>query len=398
MEGIMKQKIYNTLYGAIVGDALGVPVEFKDRDYLKHKPVKDMFGYGTYGLPKGSWSDDSSMMLCLADSIGTLKGIDYDDIMKRFASWLFHHKYTPDHKTFDCGRTCSKAICNFKDGIPAIDCGCRGEKDNGNGSLMRIAPLPFYIFQLYGDYAMANEEAFELIHNISGLTHAHKISLIGCDIYCSVMIEILKGRDKEHILRCALPNIGSYTGHHPDYNKALSAYDRITHQSFKNLQEKEIKSSGYVVDTLEAALWCFLNSKNYADCVLKAVNLGYDTDTVACVAGSIAGLYYGNIPDKWISELRNKKLINKVLGKFTQHIEYDLKPDSVLVDEITERLHETDLGVSDLNNGLYPVMGNNTSGLYFPRQSCILIDKDKIIRDVNSQKEAEKIIRNYKGE
>lgn len=392
----MKQKIYNTLYGAIVGDALGVPVEFKDRDYLKHKPVKDMFGYGTYGLPKGSWSDDSSMMLCLADSIGTLKGIDYDDIMKRFASWLFYHKYTPDHKTFDCGRTCSKAICNYKEGVPAIDCGCRGEKDNGNGSLMRIAPLPFYIFQLYGDYAMADEKAYELIHNISGLTHAHKISLIGCDIYCAIMIEILKGGKKEHLLRSALPDIGNFVGHHPDYNKALSAYDRITHRNFVDLQEKEIRSSGYVVDTLEAALWCFLNSKNYEDCVLKAVNLGYDTDTVACVAGSIAGLYYGNIPAKWSSAIRNKKLINKIIEKFRHHIEYDLKTDSVLADEIMERVRETDMGVSDLNNGCYPVMGKNKSGIFFPRQNCILIEKDKIIRNVSSYDEAEKIIDNFK--
>ena len=97
----MKEKIYNTLYGAIVADALGVPVEFKDREYLKQNPVSDMIGYGTYNLPKGSWSDDSSMLLCLALSIGRLKGIDYDDIMHNFSDWFNYGKYTPDGKLFD---------------------------------------------------------------------------------------------------------------------------------------------------------------------------------------------------------------------------------------------------------------------------------------------------------
>ena len=313
----MKQKIYNTLYGAIVADALGVPVEFKERDYLKENPVKDMIGYGTYNLPRGSWSDDSSMMLCLADSIGNIKGIDYEDIMKKFSAWLFKHKYTPDGKTFDCGRTCSKAICNYKlDGISPIECGGPGERDNGNGSLMRIAPLPLYLFQKYGPDAMSKEEVFDIVHKVSSLTHRHKISLIGCDIYCSLMIEILKGTKKEELQQKALLKIGEYVRHNPHYVPALNTYDRITHKTFVNLTEDKIRSSGYVVDTLEAALWCFLNTDNYKDCVLKAVNLGSDTDTVACVAGSIAGLYYEDIPGNWIKVMRNKKLIDKIIESF----------------------------------------------------------------------------------
>ena len=316
----MKDKIRNTLYGAIVADALGVPVEFKDRDYLKKNPVKDMIGYGTYHLPKGSWSDDSSMMLCLADSIGKLKGIDYEDIMKRFWDWFKHSKYTPDHKTFDIGRTCHAAIYNFHHGVEPLECGLKTERDNGNGSLMRIAPLPLYLFKLFGDNAMEKEESFELIHNISRLTHAHYISLIGCDIYCSLMIEILNGSKKEEILQNALPKIGEYVRHNPHYASALNTYDRITHRSFYNLSEDKIKSSGYVVDTLEAAIWCFFNSDNYHDCVLKAVNLGSDTDTVACVAGSIAGLYYGSIPESWTKEIRNKKLVDKVIESFSNAV------------------------------------------------------------------------------
>ena len=112
----MKDKIYTTLYGAIVADAVGVPVEFLSREELKENPVTDMRGFGTFYLPKGSWSDDSSMMLCLADSIGIQEKIDYEDIMSRFWEWYKNSKYTPDNDTFDIGRTCHKAIMNFHTG------------------------------------------------------------------------------------------------------------------------------------------------------------------------------------------------------------------------------------------------------------------------------------------
>ena len=316
----MKEKIYNTIYGAIVADALGVPVEFKDRDYLKKNPVTDMIGYGTYNLPKGSWSDDSSMMLCLADSIAKQQGLNYDDIMKHFWDWFKHSKYTPNHNTFDIGRTCHAAIVNYHNKIEPLDCGLKGEHDNGNGSLMRIAPLPFYLQCVIGFNPMEKEDAYDVIHKVSSLTPAHPLSLIGCDIYCAIMIEILNGTKKENLQGYALPKIGKYVREHPEYESALKKYDRIFHQSFKELPEDEIKSSGYVVDTLEAALWCFLNTVNYRDCVLKAVNLGSDTDTVACVAGSIAGLYYGDIPQEWIDSIRNKKLVDKIIADFTSYI------------------------------------------------------------------------------
>lgn len=317
----MKDKIYNTLYGAIVGDALGVPVEFNTREELKENPVSDMRGYGTYNLPKGSWSDDSSMTLCLADSIGELNCIDYADIMKKFWEWYKHSEYTPDHSTFDIGRTCHTAIVNFHQKNEPLNCGLKTERDNGNGSLMRIAPLPFYLLKEYGENAMEKAEAFNLIHNISSLTHGHEISLLGCDIYCSIMIEILKGtKNKVEIQGNALPYIGSYIQNHPEFEYAVSKYNRLFNIDFKNIPENEIRSSGYVVDTLEAALWCFLNTDNYRDCVLKAVNLGEDTDTVACVAGSIAGLYYGYIPEEWMQEIRNRRLVDKVILRFAEKV------------------------------------------------------------------------------
>lgn len=320
-EKIMKQKIFGALYGAIVGDALGVPVEFRLRNELKEKPVKDMLGYGTYNLPKGSWSDDSSMILCLADSIGKLKSIDYEDIMKRFWKWCRHSKYTPDNYTFDVGRTCYAALMNYHNKMKPVNCGLKTEKDNGNGSLMRISPVPFYLFKNFGENAMEKQEAFELIGNVSKLTHAHEIVVLGCDIYCSIMVEILKGaRDKSDIQGYGLSKIGAFVRNNPEFEYANEKYDRMFHISFKNIPENEIKSSGYVVDTLEAAFWCFLNTENYADCVLKAVDLGSDTDTVACVAGSIAGAYYGEIPEEWIKSIRNKKLVDNIINQFAEAV------------------------------------------------------------------------------
>ena len=318
---IMKQKIYNTLYGAIVADALGVPVEFKSREELRNNPVTDMKGYGTYNLPKGSWSDDSSMTLCLAESIGRLNKIDYNDIMKNFRDWLFYSKFTPDGKMFDRGETCGMAICKSLDVNDPLVCGGNDYFSNGNGSLMRISPIPLYLFIRYGMEALNNEEAIEIIHNVSRLTHGHIISLLGCDIYCAIMIEILKETSKQEILQNAMSKIKELVNKHPDYNEALSKYERISHQNFMELSEEEIQSSGYIVDTLEAAIWCFLNTDNYHDCVLKAVNLGRDTDTVACVAGSIAGLYYGDIPANWIKAIRNKKLVDKIIESFFDSLE-----------------------------------------------------------------------------
>ena len=312
----MKQKIYNALYGAIVADALGVPVEFTSREERKAKPITDMIGHGTYNLPKGSWSDDSSMMLCMAESIGRLKTIDYDDIMKNFSSWFNESKFTPDNNLFDIGGSCRKSIMNYLEGVPAVDCGQKSEFDNGNGSLMRIAPLPFYLFQKYGPNALNSWKAVEIIHNVSRLTHAHYISLIGCDIYCAIMIEILTGVNKTDLLKSALSKVEKYEEVHIKYCDFYSKYHRLTESDFANLSEDQIKSTGYVVDTLEAALWCFLTTDNYRDCVLKAVNLGSDTDTVACVAGSIAGLYYGDIPSDWIESIRNRDLIDSIILSF----------------------------------------------------------------------------------
>ena len=205
-------------------------------------------------------------------------------------------------------------------------CGGQGENENGNGSLMRIAPLVFYIQKKFGDSAFDNKDTFEVIHNVSRLTHAHPIALVGCDIYIAVLFALLHGMEKDAALKFAIEKVSRYVQTYPELKKAIAKYQRLTKEAFIQLPERKISSSGYVVDTLEAVLWCFLTTDCYRDCILKAVNLGKDTDSIAAVSGALAGLYYADaiekgIPEEWKCVLQNKALIENVIKKLS--IKYD---------------------------------------------------------------------------
>ena len=293
----------SVIIGHAIGDALGVPVEFCDREELDESPVTDMRGFGSYPVPAGAWSDDTSMTLAALDSLA--KGsVNYDEIMENFVRWCSEDAYTPTGEMFDIGRTCLTAIRNYltTDGKSALECGLTDEHSNGNGSLMRIHPFVLY--------AYANNVPFgewlELVKNGSAITHAHDRAELGCLIYAFVLFHLLGDSNKDSIVlglkraECHLRDCAE-----------MEYYDRIFKSDFASLDRNEINSSGYVVDTLEAALWCLLTTTDYKSCVLKAVNLGEDTDTVAAVAGGLAGILYGydNIPQKWKDTLIKRDYI-----------------------------------------------------------------------------------------
>ena len=307
-----REKIKSGILGLVVGDALGVPVEFMRRETIKKNPVTDMTGYGTYNMPPGTWSDDSSMALCLLDSLS--KGLDYADVMKKFLLWLNDAEYTPYGKVFDVGRTCMTSVYRFPKGTAPIMCGGTKENENGNGSLMRILPILFYLISVYGNDFMDYEEAFDIVHNVSALTHAHARSKIACGIYISIAGDLFGAPDITTGVHSGLNKARAYYENNKDYSSELEHYSRIYNDNFTDLLETEIKSSGYVVDTLEAALWCLLNTNDYETCVLKAVNLGQDTDSVAAVAGGLAGLYYGldAIPVKWLEQIARLDYIKEL--------------------------------------------------------------------------------------
>ena len=305
--------IEDGLLGFAVGDALGVPVEFTSRESRKNKPVTDMMEYGSHNVPEGTWSDDTSMTIACMDSISELEEIDYDDIMKRFCDWAIKADYTATDILFDIGITTSKAISNYyRKGIPAIESGLTNERSNGNGSLMRMLPIAAYLYQNKLD----ETEEVEIVNNISSLTHAHEISKLGCKIYCDYMKELYDGKTSREAYK-TIQNI--------DYNKyyskeTIDKYNRILKQDISKIPEKDISSSGYIVSTLEASIWCTLNSNSYKEAVLKAVNLGDDTDTVGAIVGGINGTIYGknNIPKEWLSKLKKENYLEDIAKKYSE--------------------------------------------------------------------------------
>ena len=315
----MKEKILSGIIGLCVGDSLGVPVEFKSRETLQRNPVTDMQGYGTHNQPLGTWSDDTSMALCLLDSLKN--ELDYDDIMRKFLSWFKEADYTAHGKVFDVGIATQKALSRFASGTEPFNCGGDSEYDNGNGSLMRILPMAFYLSAADVEY----EDFFDIIHTVSALTHAHERSKIACGIYISIAESLInRTGDIKVGIHNGINKSKDYYENKNEYIDELKYYSRIFKDGFINLPQDEIKSSGYVVDTLEAAIWCLLNTDNYESCVLKAVNLGEDTDTVAAVVGGLAGIYYGldNIPSKWVAQIARLDYIKELCGTFNDSL-YD---------------------------------------------------------------------------
>lgn len=277
-------ELSDAVYGFVMGDALGVPYEFRERGSFK---CTGMDGYGTHEKPPGTWSDDTALLLatCMSLKENNLK-VNIEDMRKKFQDWLFKGEFTADGDVFDVGYTTKKALMTGK--------GSEAENANGNGSLMRILPLAFV--------DCTDDE----IRAVSAITHGHWIAQEACVIYVNLIRRYVgqvwygKGKTlKEMILEL------------PEYPKP---FDRLFRLS--ELKEEDIKSSGYVVDTLEAALWCILqDDREYEDCLLRAVNLGDDTDTVAAITGGLAGLKYSfdALPEDWVWKLKNNRLIQKCL-------------------------------------------------------------------------------------
>ena len=292
--------VINGLLGVALGDALGVPFEFKRSHAMKANPATDMVGYGTYNLPAGTWSDDTSLTLCLAESL--VNGYDLVDMGKKFMAWRYDSYWTARGKLFDIGTTTRKAITRLnnllEDGQTAAfgqQKGLGDERENGNGSLMRILPLVFYIKD------KPIQKQFEIVWDVSALTHRHIRAAMSCMIYLRLAEHLLNGDEK----------IVAYTHMQADILALWDAinfaeeeqvhFARCIAQDIRTMAREDLKSGGYVIEALEASLWCFLQEKSYAEAVLSVINLGHDTDTTGAITGGLAGLYYGveAVPERW---------------------------------------------------------------------------------------------------
>ena len=290
------------LLGTAIGDALGVPVEFEYRQVLEKNPVVGMREYGTHNQPKGTWSDDSSLALCLAESL--CNGYNLNDIADKFIRWYYDGYCTPYGRVFDVGITTARAISNLQSGIKPNLAGMDRERDNGNGSLMRILPLVPYILN------MEEEDRFRIIGEVSSLTHRHPRSILACIALCEFAIQYIDLQAVERAYQAMQQTILQLLKKEMFIEEDIP-FERLiglSYEEFKAIELKDIRSTGYVIDTLEASLWCVFNTTNYKDAVLKAVNLGDDTDTVGAITGGLAGIIYGydTIPSEWWEVLVRK--------------------------------------------------------------------------------------------
>lgn len=307
------EQLRTIVYGAAIGDALGLPFVFLQRDSFT---CETMTTSNLHNVIQGTFSDDTSMLLATCDSIKQTNRIDINDMQNRFCDWLFNGTYTADGIAFDVGNTVASALHRGY--------GCSHEYTNGNGSLMRIAPL-----------AVTNATDEE-IRQVSAITHAHWASMESCVIFVHILRDVLNGKPLENAIinntpwnrktnDIQTPNTQAFN----TQSAMMQLHDKkLTTQTTTEMHERfaflrnidtlsreEIGSSGYVLETLLAALWCALHTTNYKDCVISAVNLGDDTDTTACVAGALAAALYGfeDIPAEWIEILRGKEIIENCL-------------------------------------------------------------------------------------
>ena len=306
------EKIKALLYGVAVGDALGVPVEFKSRMAVRHDPVTDMRGYGTYNLPSGTWSDDSSLTFCLAEAL--TEDFSLERTAQYFVDWCYDNFWTPRGRVFDIGISTRIAIERLRDGVSPEMSGGIDIRSNGNGSLMRISPLVFHIMD------KPAEQRLRITKDVSSITHGHWISVLSCFYFLEFARLILEQQDKMYAYLSLQEEFPALLESMAPVHTNIQMFDRLLKGRIDELPEQEISSSGFVLHTLEACIWCILTTDNFKDAVLKAVNLGDDTDTTGAVTGALAGLLYGydNIPATWIDVLAKKEEIGNLaerLGK-----------------------------------------------------------------------------------
>ncbi len=295
-----------SLLGLVIGDALGAPLEFRKPGTFPL--IKDYHSGGRFRLNAGEWTDDTSMALCLAESLIRCKGFDAKDQMDTYSRWLFDGHLSVKDKAIGIGKTTLRAIFNYKNSGEPYSM-LKNSMSAGNGSIMRLAPVPLF-------YANDPLKAIEMSGESSKTTHPLQVTIDACKYFGGLIWGALIGVEKAELLANIYSPVEGYWDEHemsPDLIEVASG-------SYKEKNPPEIVGTGYVVKSLEAALWAFYNSDDFEEGVLKAVNLGDDADTTGAVFGQLAGAYYGSdgIPDRFKENLVKKKLIisfaDKLMG------------------------------------------------------------------------------------
>lgn len=285
------------LLGLAVCDALGTTLEFKSPGSFA--PLIDMVGGGPFGLKPGQWTDDTSMALCLAESLVEKRGFDPVDQLERYVNWYRHGHFSCTGRCFDIGGTTRSALETFM-ASHAPYCGSTNPHAAGNGSIMRLAPVPMF-------FASNAVEAIERSGDSSRTTHGAQSCVDACRYYGGLIAGALNGVGKDELLSDHYSPAPDYWHEHP----LCPEIDEIAAGSFKTRNPPEIRGTGHVVRSLEAALWAFHKGNDFREGALLAVNLGDDADTTGAVYGQIAGAYYGyqGIPEPWRDKVAMKDVI-----------------------------------------------------------------------------------------
>ncbi len=279
----MKKRVKGALIGLACGDAVGTTLEFRQRGTFA--PISDMVGGGPFRLEPGQWTDDMSMALCLAHSLLTKKAFDAMDQMNRYCNWYQHGYMSSNGRCFDIGNTVAKALQKYLDTKDPFS-GSMDERSSGNGSIMRLAPIPML-------YRNNLEDCIHFAGESSRTTHGSAECIESCRLFSSYIVRAFSAGSKQEIF--------DFHDYRPESNKVKD----IANLDFMSLSYEDLTGSGYVIESLESALWCFMNSESFEEAILLSANIGNDADTTAAVCGQIAGAYYGvdGIPQKWRDRL-----------------------------------------------------------------------------------------------
>lgn len=301
-------RIGGALWGGVVGDALGVPVEFRPRSEREGDPVTDLRAFGTHGQPAGTWSDDTSLTACTVESLLATDGPDVADAARRFVDWAHRGHWTPHGEVFDIGIATSGALARIAAGCPPHEAGGAGERDNGNGALMRIVPLALHGWRDGDAEVAARADAF------GAVTHRHPRSRAVCVWWCLMVKRICARPLAEGPAALAGAILGAWGAFDriaaPELAAEAASIDVLrSPDAVTALAPESVRGSGYVVDCAIASLWAAATARTFEDAVLRAVNLGDDTDTTGAVAGTLAGCLYGidAIPNRWVKPLARRQ-------------------------------------------------------------------------------------------
>lgn len=304
---MLKNRFKGALFGLACGDSVGAIAEWKPKEWLLQNPVTGMQDNPTHGLKAGQFTDDTSMALCLAQSLIDCDGVDQLDQMRKYSQWFMQGYMGCNNQCNGIGRTTRLAIQDFLKNGNYVNTEKDPEKA-GNGTIMRLAPLPMYFYQDFNGLMKATIKS-------SQVTHGSYESIYAAVLFSIYMHRALGGVKKSDIMSPIhfLAN---------DKNTTDSLRSIIFGDYLKKGYD-DIKGTGYVVESLEAALWCFYNTDNYKDAVLMAVNQGYDADTTAAIVGQLAGAHYGydTIPSEWIEQLDMYSIIDEMTNTIYNRVD-----------------------------------------------------------------------------